>query len=1069
MNRTVVSPPENGLLADGTRLGGWWHDSGDGRIVCDLCPRDCHLKPGDRGFCFVRQNLDGEMRLTTYGRSTGFCIDPIEKKPLNHFYPGTSVLSFGTAGCNLGCKFCQNWDISKSREVDKLSAVAAPEAIARAAQEHACHSVAFTYNDPVIWAEYAIDTAKVCRAVGIQTVAVTAAYISKGARQAFYEDIDAANVDLKSFSEEFYHKVTYSHLQPVLETIEWLKTDTDVWLELTNLVIPQENDSIDEFREMCDWVLESVGDGVPIHFTAFHPDFRMTDRPPTPAETLLAARDVALRQGVKFAYVGNVNDIQNQSTYCPTCGQLLIERNWYELGQYQLSENCCGHCGETIPGRFGSRPGTWGRQRLPVKISDYRLPQPLVRETSRETKMTISSSSEGPPTLNLKKPTLTEAQDTQIHKAACQIISNVTQGRSEDGNVDRLTEIGDEMVMGAFTTLKLQGSLRSCCGCLGQPMKIRDALAVAAKRTAREDPRFPPISSTELPHLDLEVTLLFGFHPIGETGERRVTAVEVGKHGLQLRRGNSSGLLLPGVAVEYGGDAETFLAQVCRKAQLPVTAWRETETEILTFEGHVISGALGKHLEGQEEKPIGTRFVKDELLRLSQFCRDNIVALIRGATPSYYLPDAPEGNISGLGMQVKLAAGEGGVTFSQLSIRNGMPLQATLYRLVEAAVTWLRSRPTVSDDLAELEVGVTVLSDPALHGNAALCDVSDLDTATRALLIVDNTKSVWEFDPSKTSVEILADLQGRSPWVVPEGASVFSLAASSSADRMFVSRIPRPIKGPEVRPAAVAGAFYPADKESLEPLLTKMIGEQTETQRRWPGIMVPHAGWRFSGKLTADVLKLVHIPKTVIVLGPKHTRDGVDWAVAPHDAWEFPTGRLQSDVNLACLLAQEIRGLELDAAAHQTEHAIEVLLPILHRLAPSSKVVGIAIGAGSLKRCREFAEGLARVIRTLDSEPLLIISSDMNHFATEAENRRLDEIAITALETLSAEKLHKTVTGNGISMCGVLPAVIVLETLATLNQLHVSERVGYATSADVTQDSSRVVGYAGMLFGGTSQ
>lgn len=1069
MGRTVVLPPEDGLLADGTRLGGWWHDSGDGRIVCDLCPRDCHLKPGDRGFCFVRQNLDGEMRLTTYGRSTGFCIDPIEKKPLNHFYPGTSVLSFGTAGCNLGCKFCQNWDISKSREVDKLSAVAAPEAIARAAQEHGCHSVAFTYNDPVIWAEYAIDTAKVCRAVGIQTVAVTAAYISKGARQAFYEDIDAANVDLKSFSEEFYQKVTYSHLQPVLETIEWLKNETNVWLELTNLVIPQENDSIDEFREMCDWVLESVGDGVPIHFTAFHPDFRMTDRPPTPVETLLAARDVALRQGMKFAYVGNVNDTQNQSTYCPACGQLLIERNWYELGEYQLKENCCGHCGETIPGRFDSRPGTWGRQRLPVKISDYSLQQPLVREISRETKMTIPSSSGGTRAPILNEPTLTESQDAQIHQAACQIISDVAQGRSQGGDVGGLTEIGDEVVMGAFTTLKLQGRLRSCCGCLGQPMKIRDALAVAAKRTAREDPRFPPISATEIPHLDLEVTLLFGFHPIGETGERRLSAVEVGKHGLQIRSGNSSGLLLPGVAVENGWDAETFLAQVCRKAQLPVTAWREPETEILTFQGHVISGALATHLVKEEEKPAASRFVKDELQRLSYFCRDNILALIRGATPNYYLADAPEGNVSGLAMQVKLAGREDGATFSQLSIRNGMPLQATLYRLVEAAVEWLRSRQMISGDLAGVDVGVTVLSDPALHGNAVACNVTDLDTSTRALLIVDNTKSVWEFDPSKTSAEMLADLQTLSPWIMPEGASVFSLAATSSVERMLVSRIPHPTKGAEVRPPAVAGTFYPADKAAIEPLLTEIIGEPTEVQRPWPAIMVPHAGWRFSGKLTADVLKRVRIPKTVIVLGPKHTREGVDWAVAPHEAWEFPTGRLPSNVNLARLLAQEVRGLELDAAAHQTEHAIEVILPILHRLAPASEVVGIAIGAGSLERCREFSENLARVIRTLDNDPLLIISSDMNHFGTEAENRTLDEMAIAALETLSAEKLYKTVIENGISMCGVLPAVIVLETLAQLNQLTVSERVGYATSADVTQDSSRVVGYAGMLFGASSR
>ena len=257
-------------------------------LVCDLCPRGCKLKPGDRGFCFVRQNIAGEMVLTTYGRSTGFCVDPIEKKPLNHFFPGTPVLSFGTAGCNLGCKFCQNWEMSKSREVERASASADPETIAVAAQELGCQSVAFTYNDPVIWAEYALDTARACHAVGIKTVAVTAGYISPEARRTFYSEMDAANVDLKAFSEDFYWHLTSSHLEPVLDTLRWLKQETNVWFELTNLMIPQENDSADELRRMCDWVLNTLGDEVPMHFTAFHPDFRLLDRPNTPLSTLVS-------------------------------------------------------------------------------------------------------------------------------------------------------------------------------------------------------------------------------------------------------------------------------------------------------------------------------------------------------------------------------------------------------------------------------------------------------------------------------------------------------------------------------------------------------------------------------------------------------------------------------------------------------------------------------------------------------------------------------------------------------------------------------------------------------------
>ncbi|MEO1996010.1 MAG: AmmeMemoRadiSam system radical SAM enzyme, partial [Planctomycetaceae bacterium] len=284
--RTVLWPVPERSRTHQPELGGWWHSTDDDlRIICDLCPRECNLKPGDRGFCFVRENRDGHMILSTYGRSTGFCIDPIEKKPLNHFLPGTSVLSFGTAGCNLGCQFCQNWDISKSREIERLSTSATPEDIARAAVALGCSSVAFTYNDPVIWAEYAIETAAACRQQGIRSVAVTAGYITPQARGPFFTAMDAANIDLKSFSEDFYSRITYAHLQPVLDTIEWVLRETDVWVEITNLLIPGVNDSLEEIRTLCEWILGHAGPDVPLHFTAFHPDFRMRDRPRTPAET----------------------------------------------------------------------------------------------------------------------------------------------------------------------------------------------------------------------------------------------------------------------------------------------------------------------------------------------------------------------------------------------------------------------------------------------------------------------------------------------------------------------------------------------------------------------------------------------------------------------------------------------------------------------------------------------------------------------------------------------------------------------------------------------------------------
>ena len=344
---------------------------GQRAIHCDLCPRACVLKDGDRGFCFVRKNEGDKMILTTYGASTGFCIDPIEKKPLNHFLPGSSVLSFGTAGCNLGCQFCQNWSISKAREIEILSEKASPKQIAQAAKRMGCESVAFTYNDPVIWAEYAIDTAKACHELGLKTVAVTAGYITPEARPEFYSVMDAANVDLKGFTEEFYKKFTLSHLAPVLDTLRWLKHESNVWFEITTLLIPGANDSPEEIERMCHWILENLGDSVPLHFTAFHPDFKMQDIGPTPASTLVRARQQALKAGLKYVYTGNVHDVNGGSTYCPKCQTCLIERDWHEIGQYNLRGNKCANCGEVIPGLFASnsKPGQWGRRRQAVDFN----------------------------------------------------------------------------------------------------------------------------------------------------------------------------------------------------------------------------------------------------------------------------------------------------------------------------------------------------------------------------------------------------------------------------------------------------------------------------------------------------------------------------------------------------------------------------------------------------------------------------------------------------------------------------------------------------------------------------
>jgi pyruvate formate lyase activating enzyme len=347
-----------------------WHELEDGRIQCDVCPRACKLHEGQRGLCFVRAREGGEIVLTTYGRSSGFCVDPIEKKPLNHFLPGSAVLSFGTAGCNLACRFCQNWDISKSREIDTLADAASPGEIADAAERLGCRSVAFTYNDPVIFMEYAMDVADACRARGIRSVAVTAGYMCDEPRREFYRHMDAANVDLKAFTEDFYHRICAGSLRPVLDTLEYLKHETDVWFEITTLLIPDLNASDHEIDELSRWVVERLGPDVPIHFTAFHPDWKMTDRPPTPPATLSRARKIALESGVRYAYTGNVHDAAGQSTYCHSCGATVIERDWYELGSWNLdSAGRCAACGAPCAGVFDSRPEGWGSRRLPVRLA----------------------------------------------------------------------------------------------------------------------------------------------------------------------------------------------------------------------------------------------------------------------------------------------------------------------------------------------------------------------------------------------------------------------------------------------------------------------------------------------------------------------------------------------------------------------------------------------------------------------------------------------------------------------------------------------------------------------------
>ena len=333
-------------------LAKWWELTDNNKILCTLCPRYCKIGEGQPGFCYIRQNIGGKLYTIGYGKPTGFAIDPVEKKPLNHFLPGTSILSFGTAGCNLGCKFCQNWSISKAKLDDENSLDVSPEGVVALAKSYGTPSIAYTYNDPTIFGEYVIDISKIAREEGVKSVMVTAGYIDKEARKDVYKYIDAANVDLKGFTERFYHKLTFSHLDDVLNTLVWLKNETDVWFEITTLLIPDENDSSEEIMQECDWILNNLGDKIPLHFTAFHPDFKMRDKERTPEKTLTNARKIAIDSGIKFCYVGNVHNKEGQTTYCPNCNEKLIKRDWHSVISNKIINGCCKNCGQKTEGVF---------------------------------------------------------------------------------------------------------------------------------------------------------------------------------------------------------------------------------------------------------------------------------------------------------------------------------------------------------------------------------------------------------------------------------------------------------------------------------------------------------------------------------------------------------------------------------------------------------------------------------------------------------------------------------------------------------------------------------------------
>jgi AmmeMemoRadiSam system radical SAM enzyme/AmmeMemoRadiSam system protein B/uncharacterized protein (TIGR00296 family) len=1086
------------------------------------------MKEGDRGFCFVRKVENGLMVLDTYGKSTGFCIDPIEKKPLNHFYPGTSVLSFGTAGCNLGCQFCQNWDISKSREVAKLSSHASPDSIAVAAKHFDCHSVAFTYNDPVVWAEYAIDTAKACRAVGVSTVAVTAGYMLPESRREFYRWIDAANVDLKAFTEEFYRKITYSHLEPVLDTLRYLKHETDVWFEITNLVVPQANDSADELKRMCDWIVRELGCDIPIHFSAFHPDFRMTDRGPTPHAKLIEAHQIARQSGIRYPYVGNVHDPQRASTTCWQCGALLIARDWYEILDYRLHGNACPGCHAAQSGRFGNQAGTWGRRRQSVDMSLFQSstsskiapaagnlvrivtsksprpndgvplpnqqtpPAPSSPSGFIESKEPLMSSSTLSPVqklTTLKLEGLLPEPRRAIQVIAQQIVAaTVLQSRLPASLMEPLGDIGDAYVYGVFTTLKRGKLLRGCCGFLGRPTPLSQALLESAQKTAREDHRMPAICKIELPYLTCDVTILSAPLPVDGPALERPHQVVIGSHGLRIftprdsRFGERSGLLLPSVAVDQGWNAEQFLAGVCRKAGLPELAWQDPSTRLELFEGVSIEGGFDSDFFPD---PLPMDYAPGDLnslLRLKNATIQNMIAISQGATPNYYVLDAMDGTVHGIVLTaVNTETKRPLAHWIQTSLRPGIPLQTSLFEMCKSAEQAIRH--SRFDRSVDVELALTILHAPAHHGviheadwdgnllkgSLAECDVRGVQPNHRAILALCGDRAAVACDASK-SVSELVQQAAAMVKTRTQPIAIFSVGCVSTVQSLLATNRLGVDTNDTPRPAILANTFYPGDPTEMQSVLSEHYARSgSVASSKTLAIMAPHAGMKYSGQVAMDAWKSAEPNGTVILIGPKHTQLGADWAVSPSTAWLLPDGQsFETDLELSQRIVQSVSGMEFDAAAHAREHAIEIQLPFLqfvteHRQskpAQRPKIVAIEMANTNWHDLEVAAKQLASVLREIEPRPLLVVSSDMNHFMPETENRRRDELALEALRAGDPQALLECCRQHSISMCGVIPAAMVMQTLKELGEATQVESLSYDTSATSSGDTHRVVGYA---------
>lgn len=707
---------------------------------------------------------------------------------------------------------------------------------------------------------------------------------------------------------------------------------------------------------------------------------------------------------------------------------------------------------------------------------------------------------------------LTESQKKTLFQAAGRRVAATVTKTIPNSISDELGELAELPVLGAFVSFKKTGDLRSCMGCMADSMPLALALEGSAVRAAKDDPRFPPIAARELRGLDMEVWVLWGMKPIPEKGKGRANAIEIGKHGLQISGRGKRGILLPGVAVDHNMDVPEFLDAICRKAGLPNNAWYDDKVELCTFEGLAVGGNFSdiEILDSKAAAQLSPWITEGtyvcgvpgpsslDLVKLRNHANHNFINIYKGITPILYVPDAFDGIVSGVAISYVHPKRDLTVC-SKIALRADLPLQSTIQELVEALVNQLKRFGTPIENAAEGQLELTVLWDPVMHGTNVNYNVDKVDPVRRTIGVSLKDRWVVQYGPEIPSETMATEALNYLGVSKDEKAEILSFETVSTIPHMMASFVPQPVNN-TVRKPAVSGAFYPSDPHEMEAMLDGMLSEGPPIQediafsnrpkptplhpegpnakgpkfihgdsgqkrpQPYSAVMIPHAGWIYSGRLAAQTLLRTEIPDRVIVFCPKHRPGGVDWAVAPHGTWELPLRNVESDPEFAARLVDAVDIFQLDARAHAQEHAIEVQLPIFARISPNTKVIGAIVHGHNWAQISRASEQFANFLQRLEKPPLLVISSDMNHYSSDDVTRRVDRIALDAIERLEPEKLLATVMENDISMCGISPAVFVLETLRKMHRLRECIEVGYTTSAARSGETQRVVGYAGLLF-----